>query len=62
MSKDTVIVMNPESIRLNWDQIKNDPYNNRPDIKTPDEYIEQIKLGLVHSGGVKVILSEPMEL
>jgi len=44
----------------NWNLILTDPFNNRPDIKSPEEYITEAKAGNVTIGGLKVIVQDEL--
>ena len=50
------LFLSPEMIRNNWEAIKKDPYNNRPDIKDAEEYIVEASNGRVTAGGVPIII------
>lgn len=52
------IVLTSQEVITNWKNIKNDPYNNNPDIDNPYEYIHKAKRGLVSAGGIRVIVSD----
>lgn len=54
------IVMSSQEVIANWDNIKNDPYNNNPEIETPYEYIHKAKKGLVFAGGYQIIISDKL--
>jgi hypothetical protein len=49
--------MSAEIIRNNWETIKKDPYNNRPDIEDVEEYIAEARKGNVTAGGVLVVIT-----
>ena len=52
------LVLSSKEVIANWDSIKNDRYNNNPDIKTPEEYIEKAVKGLVFACGAQIIISD----
>ena len=54
------LVLSPKFISNNWDSIKNDEYNNRPDIKSPEEFIAECKRSKVTVGGVQIIIQEEL--
>lgn len=54
------IVLHSEFVINNWDNIKNDHYNNNPEIENPYEYIYKAKKGLVFAGGVQIIISDKL--
>jgi len=56
-----VLLFSELDILCNWESIKADPYNNRPDIETPEEYIKEAKANRVTAGGYRVIITEPIE-
>lgn len=54
------LVLHINEIKRYWKILKADPYNNRPDIETVNEYINEVKAGRVTAGGVKIILNEKL--
>lgn len=54
------LVLSSAQIILNWENIKNDPDNNNPEITNVYEYIQKAKEGLVFAGGVQVIVSDEL--
>jgi len=55
-----VIVFSEHGVHANWEHVKSDCFNNRPDIDTPEEYVAEARAGLVTYGGAKVIISETL--
>lgn len=56
-TNDSLLKISESMVYKNWEAIKSDPYNNRPDIETPDDYISECKKGNVTAGGVKVVIT-----
>ncbi len=45
-------------IRNFWNNILQDPYNPRPDLKNPDDFIAEIEKGDFKIGGATVVLAD----
>lgn len=54
------IILSSAFIKNNWKSIKEDLFNNQPDIDSPEEYIKAAKAGKVTAGGAKVIIQNEM--
>ena len=54
------IALSSAEIIANWDSIKNDTYNNNPEIDNAYEYIHKARKGLVFAGGYQIIICDKL--
>jgi len=52
------LFLSEKQIVSNWESIKADPHNNRPDIRTPERYIIEARAGKVKAGGALVVVQD----
>lgn len=52
------LVLTSEEILWNWDELRDSPDNDNPEIKNPYEYIHKAKKGLVSICGVRIYVSD----